>query len=232
MKAIRACCSGLLIGLLVGAALFLFARLRFPAFLAAGGDAATLRLVVRLRRRRARPAPGRACSGGAASGSPAGSPSRRSRRTRRTLRRDAEPAVVGGAALVAGVVAGVASRGRSSRGRRGRIGLGVAALLLLVTGVSPLDRARRLRPPPLRAARLHPKLFVFGLDAGTWTILNELFHADRLPNLRPAARRRVERHPPLRRRVALADASGPRSPPASCRRSTACSTSSAARTST
>jgi hypothetical protein len=185
MKAIRACCSGLLIGLLVGAALFLFARLRFPAFLAAGGDAATfvswfvfgvgvLALVLGgvFGRR------GVGIAGGLAVAPVAGG-------LAALFAATPSPAVVGGAALVAGVVAGVVfARPLFFEGRRGRIGLGVAALLLLVTG--GVASRSPSAPPPAAApgSALHPKLFVFGLDAGTWTILNELFHDSRLPNLR------------------------------------------------
>jgi len=185
MKALRACCSGLLIGLLVGAGLFLFARLRFPAFLAAGGDAASLvswfafgvgapalLLGWAFGRR------GVGIAGGLAVALVAGG-------LAALFAATPSPAVVGGVALAAGVVAGVVfARPLFFEGPRGRIGLGVATLLLLITGgVAPRSRSA---PPsaPAAAGAGRPKIFVFGLDAGTWTILNELFHDNRLPNLR------------------------------------------------
>src|SRR5262245_12627756 len=185
MKAIRASCSGLLIGLLVGAGLFAFARIRFPAFLAAGGDAATLvsmftfgvgalALVLGgLFGRR-----GLGIAGGLAVAVVAAGLTALDAST-------PSPALVGGAGLAAGAVAGfVFARPLFFEGKRGRIGLGVGALLLLVTGGMAHPSAAAPRTSGGAVAAPHPKIFVFGLDAGTWTILNELFHDGKLPNLR------------------------------------------------
>lgn len=59
----------------------------------------------------------------------------------------------------------------------------VVALLVAVFALAlPIVR----RPPPAAAAAAspHPNTFVFGLDAGTWTILDELMAKGELPNLR------------------------------------------------
>ena len=58
----------------------------------------------------------------------------------------------------------------------------LAVATALVAATAAIAHARR--PPPITAADERPKVFVFGLDAGTWTILDELMAADQLPALR------------------------------------------------
>jgi predicted AlkP superfamily pyrophosphatase or phosphodiesterase len=83
----------------------------------------------------------------------------------------AQAAAVG--ALIAAVVATRPSLAKKS-GVIGCVVLFVAALVV----------AQVRRPPPAAPLDDRPKVVVFGLDAGTWTILDELIAADQLPGLR------------------------------------------------
>jgi hypothetical protein len=82
-----------------------------------------------------------------------------------------------GAAAAAFVVVLLLARTRFARGGGGTIALLGLSVVLLAVGVAR-------RPPPSAPPSDHAKIFVFGLDAGTWTILDELFAKDELPNLR------------------------------------------------
>jgi len=77
-----------------------------------------------------------------------------------------------GALAAAAIAAGLART--KARGLYGCLVLFVAALALVQVR----------RPPPAAPQDDRPKVVVFGLDAGTWTILDELMAADQLPGLR------------------------------------------------
>ncbi len=68
-----------------------------------------------------------------------------------------------------------------SRSWADRRGVTIACLAAIV-GALGLGAAGR--NPAAALPSDHPRLFVFGLDAGTWTILDELIAHDQLPNLR------------------------------------------------
>src|SRR5688572_29057120 len=87
------------------------------------------------------------------------------------------PAGIGAVALGCAIIAGLVASHASLAKRRATYVC--AALALLVAGSTLLaPRA------PRAEVTSHPKLLFYGLDAGTWTILNQLFEHDELPNLR------------------------------------------------
>lgn len=179
MKALRAALAGLLFGLLLGGSLFAFARFRFPVFLADAKDAvalvtdfgvligvAALVLGALLGRFGVGLASGLAAAPVAAGFAALFLPT-------------PSPGWIVAFALVAGVVVAVVLARPLFQRTRGLQLLLVAALVAIGAGAAAKGPAAA---PPVDPAR--PKLFVFGLDAGTWTILNELFARDELPNLR------------------------------------------------
>ncbi len=77
-----------------------------------------------------------------------------------------------------GALAAAAIATRPALGRKS----GLFGCILLF--VAALAVAQVRRPPPAAPPDDRPKVVVFGLDAGTWTILDELMAADQLPGLR------------------------------------------------
>ena len=179
MKALRSGLTGLLFGLLIGGVVFAFARFRFPAFLADSGDASSLvssfvvsvgAVALLLGGLFGRTGVGLAC-GLAAALVAAGfavlflsTPS-------------AGPVVLVALAWGAAVTWLLA---------RPLFGRARGAQLLLAAGVVALGAGALAKGPPTAPAvdPTRPRILVFGLDAGTWTILNELFARNELPNLR------------------------------------------------
>jgi predicted AlkP superfamily phosphohydrolase/phosphomutase len=178
-KALRAALTGLLFGLVLGGALFAFARFRYPSFLADSGDASSLvssfvvavgAAALLLGGLFGRFGVGLAC-GLAAALVAAG------------FALLLLPTPSAGKILLSALAAGGAATWMLARPlfQRGR-----GAQLLLAAGVVVLGAGALAKAPPAAPAvdPTRPKIFVFGLDAGTWTILNELFARGELPNLR------------------------------------------------
>lgn len=84
--------------------------------------------------------------------------------------------IAAAALLGAGVAAWLARR-EFVHGRRGAL-LAVTALAAAAATVA------LVRSPPAAPAGDRPRIVVFGLDAGTWTILDELLAAEQLPALK------------------------------------------------
>lgn len=98
----------------------------------------------------------------------------------------AELLLLPAAALIAGVLLGAVATAVNAVRRRSRRSPGpvvgvrfiaVVAASILLTGVLYAARA------PARSWKVSPKLIVLCIDGGTWTIIDPLFEAGRLPNL-------------------------------------------------
>jgi hypothetical protein len=179
MKALRAALAGLLFGLLLGSFVFAFARFRFPCFLADPGDAASLVasfvlvvgvLALALGTLFGRIGTSLACGLAAALVAAA-------------FAALYLPTPSPGPVALVGLAAGAAIAWLLARPLFGRVR---ALQLLLVAGLVLIGAGAAAKGPPTAPAvdPSRPKILVFGLDAGTWTILNELFARNELPNLR------------------------------------------------